>query len=233
MSTVQYTPISKTGQKMSLKETSKYIYVPSAFREMGEHLDYRKFCLDRTSAIDSTLGYVEFDEKRILRTFCKTILAIHLDAIKLQSIWVYSNTHIHFEDKSDLQAIFREIIERIDHIISPDYGEVLIAVTQSNFMAEIYGVRVPHSFPRMGEWLDHNLLDDRKQDVVEYALSHVDEDDMRELQIFLNDALDAPLNYSQLQEIWLCGAVNIGYRSEKQLRAIFAYIIRKIDLVIG
>jgi hypothetical protein len=96
-----------------------------------------------------------------------------------------------------------------------------------------YSIAIPDVFPRMGEWLDFHLLKYEGQNVIDYALTHINDDEMRELRTFLKLVLSAPLTLAKLQEVWEQGETNVYIRKENELRGFIGELIRKIDLIVG
>ena len=94
-------------------------------------------------------------------------------------------------------------------------------------------IPAPRGFRNLGDWLDFNLLDDPKQDVIEYALDSVTRADMREVRTYLAAVLAAALPRKPLQQAWRNGQSNILIPDDDELRAFMAEIIRRIDLRLG
>jgi hypothetical protein len=87
----------------------------------------------------------------------------------------------------------------------------------------------------MGTWLNYRLESMWKpgQDIIDFALTEVDDREKREIRSFLKKALAANLTRQQLQLIWNRGDTNIFIPDEREFRNYIQWIIVKIDAAVG
>jgi hypothetical protein len=102
-------------------------------------------------------------------------------------------------------------------------------------MTKIKYIDIPPAFPKMGTWLDFQLEDlwEPGQDIIGFALSHVDSNEKREIRALLRLALKAPLSHAKLQEVWNAGDTNMLIPKEEELRRFIQAIVDRIDKQIG
>jgi hypothetical protein len=69
--------------------------------------------------------------------------------------------------------------------------------------------------------------------MIDFALTHVDHTEMREIRTCLKQALAAPFTAKQLQKFWKCLDSEIMIPDEKELRMFIGDIVLTIDDIIG
>ena len=96
-------------------------------------------------------------------------------------------------------------------------------------------IKVPDSLAKMGTWFDIHLQDLWKpgHNMIDFALTHIDHAEMREIRICLKEALAAPLTAKKLQEFWKCLHSEIMIPDEKELRMFMGDIVLTIDAILG
>jgi len=102
-------------------------------------------------------------------------------------------------------------------------------------MTKTEHIKIPDALPKMGTWLDIHLerFWDPSHTMIDYALTHVDNAEMREIRICLKEALAAPLTAKKLQEFWRCLDPEFNFREEKGLRSFLGDIVSAIDRIVG
>jgi hypothetical protein len=101
-------------------------------------------------------------------------------------------------------------------------------------MTKIKQIKIPDALPKMGTWFDIHLQDlwEPGHNMIDYALTHVDHAEMREIRDCIKEALAAPFTAKQLQGFWRCLDPEFNFREEKDLRSFLSDIVHAIDRIV-
>ena len=102
-------------------------------------------------------------------------------------------------------------------------------------MTNFSDIKIPPAFPKMGTWLNYRLdsLWKPGQNIVNFAISHVDDREKRQIRSSLKKALAADLSQDELETLWSFGETNILIPDEREFRDYIGWIITEIDAAVG